>query len=172
MVSTIGGEASRLDGILLLVVQHRSQVIALLLEDGGIPAGVDSRLAIGRRILECTRRAGVPDDQVCVDPLALAIGTRTEGDQSAREPTRALRREYPDVRFSIGLSNISFGLPARTLVNQVFLAQLLAARQDAAIVDPMEQGLINMLYATELILGRGRFCRSYTTAFRAGRIVA
>jgi 5-methyltetrahydrofolate--homocysteine methyltransferase len=88
----------------------------------------------------------------------------------AIEAMRALRSEYPDVKFSIGLSNISFGLPARRLINQAFLAQLLTAGLDAAIINPMEQSLINMLYATELILGRDRFCRGYTTAYRAGKI--
>jgi 5-methyltetrahydrofolate--homocysteine methyltransferase len=83
---------------------------------------------------------------------------------------RQLRSEAPGVKFSIGLSNISFGLPARTLVNQAFLAQMLAAGLDAAIINPLEQGVMNMLYATELILGRDRFCKSYLSAFRAGRL--
>jgi 5-methyltetrahydrofolate--homocysteine methyltransferase len=170
MVNSISGEASRLEGILPLVAQKGSPVIALLLDDGGIPANVESRLAIGRRILERTRQAGVPDDKVYVDPLALAISTKTEGALIALETMRALRSVHPQVKFSIGLSNISFGLPGRSLINQAFLAQLLAAGLDAAIINPMEQGLINMLYATQLILGRDRFCRGYTTAFRAGKL--
>jgi 5-methyltetrahydrofolate corrinoid/iron sulfur protein methyltransferase len=170
MVNSISGEATRLDGILPLVAQMGSPVIALLLDDGGIPANVESRLAIGRRILERTREAGVRDEAVYVDPLALAISTKTEGALMAIETMRALRSEYPRVKFSIGLSNISFGLPARSLINQAFLAQLLAAGLDAAIINPMEHGLINMLYATQLILGRDRYCRTYTSAFRAGKI--
>jgi 5-methyltetrahydrofolate corrinoid/iron sulfur protein methyltransferase len=170
MVNSISSEASRLDGILPLVAHRGSPVIALLLDDGGIPANVESRLAIGRRILERTRQAGVPDDHVYVDPLALAISTKTDGALMAIETMRALRSEYPEVKFSIGLSNISFGLPGRGLINQAFLAQLLPAGLDAAIINPMEQGLVNMLYATELILGRDRFCRKYTSAFRAGKV--
>jgi len=170
MVNSISGESSRLEGILPLVAQQGCPVIALLLDDGGIPADVESRLVIGRRILERTRQAGVPDNRVYIDPLAMAISTKTEGAVVAIETMRRLRDEYPEVKFSIGLSNISFGLPARTLVNQAFLAQLLASGLDAAIINPLEQGLINMLYATELILGRDRFCRSYTTAFRKGNI--
>jgi 5-methyltetrahydrofolate corrinoid/iron sulfur protein methyltransferase len=64
MVNSISGEATRLDGILPLVAQMGSPVIALLLDDGGIPANVESRLAIGRRILGRTRQAGVPDEKV------------------------------------------------------------------------------------------------------------
>lgn len=170
MVNSISGEASRLDGILPLVADCGSAVIALLLGDGGIPDDLEGRLKIGRLLLERTRQAGVPDEKVFIDPLAMAISTKTEGALVALETMRVLRAENPDVKFSIGLSNISFGLPARTLINQAFLAQLLAAGLDAAIINPMEQALINMLYATEMILGRDRFCRNYTTAFRKGKI--
>jgi cobalamin-dependent methionine synthase I len=160
----------QLDGTLPLVAQHGCPVIALLLDDAGLPADVDSRMVIGRRLLERTRRAGVPDDRVYVDPLALTLGTVSDGALVALETIRSLRSENPEIRFSIGLSNVSFGLPARTLVNQAFLAQLLAAGLDAAILNPMEQGLMNMLYATELVLGRDRYCRGYIRAYRAGKV--
>jgi cobalamin-dependent methionine synthase I len=170
MVNSISGEASRLDGILPLVAEAGSPVIALLLDDGGIPDDLEGRLKIGHRILERTRQVGVSDENVYIDPLAMAISTKTEGALVALETMHVLRSKNPEVKFSIGLSNISFGLPARTLVNQAFLAQLLAAGLDAAIINPMEQGLINMLYTTEMILGRDRFCRNYTTAFRKGKV--
>ena len=170
MVNSISGEDDRLDGILPLVAQQGSPVIALLLDGAAVPPDVAGRIAIGRKILERTRQAGVPDEKVYIDPLALAISTNTEGAKVALESMRQLRSEAPGVKFSIGLSNISFGLPARTLVNQAFLAQMLAAGLDAAIINPLEQGVMNMLYATELILGRDRFCKSYLSAFRAGRL--
>jgi len=170
MVNSISGEAGRLEGILPLAAERGCPVIALLLDDAGIPADVDGRLKVGRALLARTRAAGVPDERVYVDPLAMAVSTRTEGAMIALETMRVLRGEYPQVKFSIGLSNISFGLPARSLINQAFLAQALAAGLDAAIIDPLDAGLTNMLYASELILGRDRFCRSYTKAFKAGRI--
>ncbi len=170
MVNSISGEAGRLEGILPLVAQGGCPVIALLLDDQGIPADVEGRLKIARRILEHTRQSGLADEKVYIDPLAMALSTKTEGGVVAVETMRALRQEAPAVRFSIGLSNISFGLPARSLINQAFLAQALAAGLDAAIIDPLDQGLINMLYASELVLGRDRFCRNYTRAFRAGKI--
>jgi 5-methyltetrahydrofolate corrinoid/iron sulfur protein methyltransferase len=170
MVNSISGEAGRMDAMLPLVAQQGSPVIALLLDDGGIPADVPGRVAVGRRILEQARQAGVPDEKVYIDPLALTISTNTEGANIAIQSMRLLRQEFPQVKFSLGLSNISFGLPARSLVNQAFLAQALAAGLDAAIINPLEQGIMNMLYATELILGRDRYCRRYTSAFRAGKI--
>jgi len=170
MVNSISGEASRLDGILPLVAQQGSPVIALLLSDGGIPPDVEGRLKVGRTILERARQAGVPDEKVYIDPLAMAIATQSDSAVIALETMQALRNEFPQAKFSIGLSNISFGLPLRSLINQAYLAQLLAAGLDAAIINPLEQGLMNMLYATEVILGRDRYCKKYTTAFRAGKI--
>ncbi len=170
IVNSISGEAGRLEGILPLVAEHGCPVIALLLDDSGIPVDVERRLTIGRRIVERSRQAGVPDENVYVDPLAMALSTKTDGCLMALETMRALRAEHPAVRFSIGLSNVSFGLPARSLINQAFLAQALAAGVDAAIIDPLDQGLYNMRLATELVLGHDRFCRTYTRAYRAGRI--
>jgi 5-methyltetrahydrofolate--homocysteine methyltransferase len=145
-------------------------VIALLLDDQGIPGDIARRLEIGNRLLDCTRQAGVPDERIYIDPLAMALSTKTEGVLIALETMRSIHRSNPEVHFCCGLSNVSFGLPGRSLINQAFLAQALAAGLDAAIIDPLDQGLTNMLYATELVLARDRFCRNYTKAFRAGKI--
>lgn len=170
MVNSISGEAARLDGILPLVAEHGCPVIALLLDDAGIPADVAGRLSIGRKIMEHTRRAGVRDEDVYVDPLVMALCTKTDGGTIALKTMRALRAEFPNMRFSMGLSNVSFGLPARGLINQAFLAQALAAGLDAALIDPLDHGISNILLATELVLGRDHFCRDYTSAYRAGKI--
>ncbi|MBA3028235.1 MAG: methyltetrahydrofolate--corrinoid methyltransferase [Desulfobacteraceae bacterium] len=170
MINSISGEQARLDGILPLAKDKGSPVIALLLDDAGIPVDVEKRLTIAMRIIHQTRKAGLPDSHVYVDPLALAVSTRQDGALIALETIRALKRECPEIKFCMGLSNVSFGLPARTLVNQAFIAQAILAGLDAAIMNPMEQGLVNMIYATELVLGRDRFCRHYTQAFRSGMI--
>jgi cobalamin-dependent methionine synthase I len=170
MVNSISGETSRLSGVLPLVAERGCPVIALLLDDQGIPADVSHRLAIGQRILEAAHTAGVPDERLYIDPLAMALSTQTDGALIALESMRCIHATSPAVHFCCGLSNVSFGLPARSLITQAFLAQALAAGLDAAIVDPLDQGLTNMLFSTELVLGRDRFCRGYTKAFRAGKI--
>jgi len=172
LINSISGEQRRLDGVLPLVPGHAAGVIALLLDDTGIPKDVAGRLAVARRILECTREAGLADEQVYFDPLAIAVSTRQDGALVALDTMRALRAEAPAVKFSIGLSNISFGLPVRAVINRVFLTLALHAGLDAAILDPLDNGLYSELVAAELLLNRDRFCRKYTTAFRANRITA
>jgi 5-methyltetrahydrofolate--homocysteine methyltransferase len=81
---------------------------------------------------------------------------------------RAIREAYPAVHFTAGLSNISFGLPARSYINRAFLTLALEAGLDSAILDPLDRELRATLLATELVLGRDRHCLNYTRAFRAG----
>lgn len=169
-INSISGEDRRLEGTVPLIAGRSSGVIALLLSEGGVPHGVDGRLAVARKILAQTRRAGIPDERVFVDPLVMAVGADKDGGVTALQTMRAVRAECPSVRFCIGLSNISFGLPARSLLNRALLTLALEAGLDAAIIDPLDAGVQAALLAAEVVLGRDRFCRKYTAAFRAGRI--
>jgi 5-methyltetrahydrofolate corrinoid/iron sulfur protein methyltransferase len=140
------------------------------MDDAGIPKDVEGRLAVGRRLLSLTREAGVADGQVFVDPLAMALSTREDGALVALDTMRLLRVEAPEVKFCVGLSNVSFGLPARRVINRAFLAMALQAGLEAALLDPLDDSLYGEMLAADLILGRDRFCRKYTVAFHNGRI--
>lgn len=170
LINSISGEESRLTGILPLIPGRTAGVIAMLLDDAGMPKGVEDRLRVAHNIIERTRAAGIPDEQVYIDPLVMAVATQQNGALVALETMRTLRAQYPSIRFSVGLSNVSFGLPLRSLVNQAFLTLALYEGLDAAIMDPLDRGLMGMLLAAEVVLGRDRFCRRYTGAYRAGRL--
>lgn len=170
MINSISGEPSRLDGILPLVSRHGCSVIALAMDENGIPKGVNERLTVVRRLMDRTRDAGLPDEKVYIDPLVMAISTNTEAGVIALETMRAVRAEFPEAHLCAGLSNISFGLPARHLVNRVFLTLALAAGLDAAILDPFDRELRGEMLAAELVLGRDRHCLNYTRSYREGRI--
>lgn len=172
LINSISGEKRRLEDVLPLVPGNSVGVIALLLDDAGIPKDVEGRLAIAHRLIRETRAAAVPDEQVYVDPLAIAVSTRQDGAVVALETMRILRTEYPAIHYCVGLSNVSFGLPVRKVINRVFLTLAMAAGLDAAILDPLDDALYSELMAVELVLGRDRFCRKYLGAYRAGRITA
>ena len=170
MINSISGERARLDGILPLVSKHGCSVIALAMDEKGIPKGVDERLTVIRRLMDRTRNSGLGDEKVYIDPLVMTISTNMESGVIALETMRAVRTEFPKVHLCAGLSNISFGLPARHLVNRVFLTLALAAGLDAAILDPFDRELRGEMLAAELVLGRDRHCLNYTRSYREGRI--
>ena len=168
MINSISGEPQRLEGVLPLAAKHGCPVIALAMDDKKIPETSEARVDIIHKVIEATRAAGVPDGQVYVDPLAMTIGTNIQSGVIFCDTIRAVRAAYPEVHFTAGLSNISFGLPARSYINRTFLTLALEAGLDCAILDPLDQELRATLLAAELVLGRDRHCLNYTRAYRAG----
>lgn len=168
MINSISGETERLDGILPLVAKHGCQVIALAMDAKKIPETVKGRVAVIEAVMQKTRSAGVPDEHIYVDPLTMTIGTNIQSGIISCDTIRAIHQAYPEVHFTIGLSNISFGLPARSYINRAFLILAMAAGLDCAILDPLDQELQATLLAAELVLGRDRHCLNYTRAYRAG----
>lgn len=170
LVNSINGERVRLEGILPQAAEAGSPVVALALDDTGIPATAEARMDVIRRLMEATREAGIPDERVYVDPLVMTISTNVESAAIALATMRAVKAEYPAAHLTSGLSNVSFGLPVRVLVNRTFLTLAMEAGLDSAILDPLDRELRASLLATELVLGRDRHCLSYTRAFRAGQL--
>lgn len=168
MINSISGEQSRLDGILPLVARHNCPVIVLALDDAGIPKNSHDRLAVVGRIIDITRANGIPDDHLYIDPLAMTLSTDTDGARISLEAMGIIRSSYPEVHFTIGLSNISFGLPARKFVNRTFLSLAMAAGLDSAILDPLNADMIQTILATRLVLGEDRFAQKYSQAYRKG----
>lgn len=168
LVNSISGERSRLEGVLPLAAAAGGPVVALALDDSGIPAGVDDRIAVIRHLVASTRGAGIPDGRVYLDPLVMTISTNTESALIALEVMRQVRREFPEAHMTSGLSNVSFGLPVRSLVNRTYLTLAVSAGLDCAILDPLDRDLRAALLATQLVLGQDRRCLGYTRAYRAG----
>jgi len=168
LINSISGEPDRLGNILPIAIEHGCEVIALAMDDRGIPATAEARLAVIRRLFDATRRAGMRDGSVYIDPLVMTVATNIEAARTTLEVIRAVRSEFPDAHVSLGLSNVSFGLPARALINRTFLTLALAAGVDTAMVDPTNRDLTAARIATELLLGQDRHCLRYTRAFRAG----
>ena len=81
-----------------------------------------------------------------------------------------VKTQFPEVHFCMGLSNISFGLPVRPLVNRVFLTIAMNYGLDSAILDPLDKDLMSAIFATEMVLNQDDFCVNYTKAFRQGQL--
>ena len=160
LINSISGEPERLEKILPIVAEHGCEVIALAMDDKKIPETFDKRMEVIDKVLVATRAAGVADDKVYVDPLAMTIATMNQSAMIACDTIRAVH--------TMGLSNISFGLPARKQVNRGLLILAMGAGLDSAILDPLDKELQAAIVTTELLLGKDKHCLNYLKASRKG----
>lgn len=170
MLNSLSGERFRIDGVLPLACEFQTELIVLALDDKGIPKTSEGRLDIVRRLLEMTRGGGLPDEKLYIDPLVMAISTGTANGNVTLETCRKILEEFPKVHLTCGLSNISFGMPLRSILNQAFTVLLIQAGMDSAIVNPEERELRGIMLAAETLLGKDRHCLDFNRAFRAGKI--
>lgn len=168
MINSVTGEPGQRDAMLRVIGDSGASVVLLAIGAAGMPQTADDRIEVLSGLVGDARSAGIADTRLYLDPLLMTIATGTSSALMALDTIRRLRAAYPDVHITCGLSNISFGLPGRSLVNRTFLALALEAGLDTAIVDPLDRHLRAALYATDLILGRDRHCLAYTRAFRSG----
>jgi 5-methyltetrahydrofolate--homocysteine methyltransferase len=164
LVNSVNGEEARLEAVLPLVAEHRTAVIGLLMDDDGIPATPEQRLAVARKIRERAGALGIPSGDIIFDPMLLAVGAEPQAGQVALETIRLLRTEM-DANITAGASNVSFGMPDRCLLNQTFLAMAIAEGLNCLIGHPVH--LRDTILAADALLGRDEYCMRYIKACRA-----
>ena len=150
--------------------EHRPKVIALCTSESGVPKGVDERVETASRLIDRLTTEGFALQDIYVDPCVLPVATGPYG-KDLLSTVDKVTRDYPGVHISAGVSNVSFGLPLRKLLNESFLLLLMARGLDTAIVDPCDQQLMMNILAAEALLGRDEHCRNYLHAYREGKFV-
>lgn len=170
MINSISLEPQKLEGILPIVAGNSCDVVALAMDENGIPEDTAGRIDAVNKLIGITRENGIRDSSVFIDPLVMAASTNTENGIIVLEAIRLIKEGYPDVHVSVGLSNISFGLPMRSLVNQTFLTLAIQAGLDTAILNPMDKNLKGAMLSAELVLGKDRHCQRYSRAYKRGLI--
>ncbi len=160
LVNSVNGETHKLDQILPLVKAHNAAVIGLTMDDNGIPKQAEKRFEIARLIVDRARQAGIPKEDVIIDPLAMAVSA---DDQAGLETIKALRliRDELGVNQTLGLSNISFGLPERSSINSVFLSMAVLNGLTCPIADPTIWEMRRAILLVDLLLGKDDFCMNY-----------
>jgi len=170
MINSITAETERFEGIAPLLSEYEASVIALCMDDSGMPETADDRFKIADTLIENLTKLGIKLDDIYIDPMVRPVGTGSHYGIIALDTIRSVKRKFPEVHIMCGLSNISFGLPARKLVNQVFLVSCMNAGMDGAILDPLDKKLMSFLYASEAVLGLDDFCVNYLEKFREGEL--
>ncbi len=168
MVNSITAEKERFQAILPLILKYRAKVVALCMDDMGMPGTAEERIAVVRRLVADLTAAGVPEDDIYLDPLVKPISTGDRFGWDVLETVRFIKSEFPGVHAICGLSNISYGLPNRKVLNQSFMIQTMTCGMDAYILDPLDEIMMGFVYASQVLLGRDPYCMQYLTAHRQG----
>jgi len=170
LVNSATAEDARLEPTLSLAADNSAPVVALLMDDEGIPTGVEKRLETLDKIVSAATRLSIPIDHIYVDPLIQPVCTVPDDVKSVLSTVEAVRKAYPEIHIICGLSNVSFGMPNRGLLNATFLALMMRAGLDSAIMDVLETDTMRTMVTMEALLGKDEFCLGYIAASRAGKL--
>jgi 5-methyltetrahydrofolate--homocysteine methyltransferase len=166
LVNSIGGEEKILKENLPIVVDFKVPVIALCMGQEGIPNSAEERLKIAHLVLEAAVRAGVQEEDVILDPLVMTVGAGDQAACLALETTRRLREEFPMNNITGGTSNISFGMPARSVLNAHFLSTAFTLGMNLPITDPTDPQLRFALHCGNIFLGRDPKVKGFMRYYR------
>ena len=175
LVNSVSGEGNKIDLIFPMLAKPEYkdwEVMALLSDDTGIPKSAADRLRVFDKIMAKAKEYGIAPSRIHIDPLVEMLCTSEDGIAMVEEVMGKIREQYPSIHISGAVSNISFNLPARKLVNMAFVCLAIKAGMDSAVFDPLDKQLLGVIYATEALLGQDDFCMEYIGAFRDERIAA
>ncbi len=168
MINSISGENTRYQSVLPLVKQYNAGVVALCNDDRGLPSSKEMASEVGDALINRLTKDGIPLDDIYLDPLVRTLATSPETVVDSLEVMRELSRRFPGLHFVSGLSNVSYGLPERRHLNRAFVVMSIANGLDAVITDPLDSQLIALIYASEALANKDRFCMNYIGAYNKG----
>ena len=160
MINSVNGKPESMAAIFPLAKKYGGVIVALTLDESGIPKAAEGRVEIARKILTEAEKYGIDKKDIIFDPLALTISANKD---AANETLRAIRiiREELGCHTSLGVSNVSFGLPERDVINSAFFALALARGLSAAIMNPHSAEMMKTYYACSALFGFDDACKNY-----------
>ncbi|MFH2009815.1 MAG: dihydropteroate synthase [bacterium] len=170
LLNSITADQARYELLLPLIVKYRCAVVALCLGGGEPSADAQVRIGKGTELVERLLADGIEPQRIYVDPLVMPLGVDPGNGLAATQVIQVLKERFPGLRTVCGLSNVSFGLPLRGLLNRTFLTMLIGAGLDAAVMDTSDRELMSSLHAAVALCGRDEYCSGYIAAFRSNRL--
>ncbi|MBA7633845.1 5-methyltetrahydrofolate:corrinoid/iron-sulfur protein co-methyltransferase [subsurface metagenome] len=163
LINSVTGEEHSLAKVLPVIKKHGAAVVGLVQDDEGIPPTPERRLAVAQKIVERAEKIGIPREDIVIDCLSLAVGAEATSGTTALGTIRLIKQEL-GVNMTLAVSNISFGLPDRELLNNAFVAACIAAGVTCVIVDVKK--VRPAVLAADLILAHDKYARRYVENFR------
>ncbi|HBN56293.1 MAG TPA: methyltetrahydrofolate--corrinoid methyltransferase [Lachnospiraceae bacterium] len=168
LINSVSGEGDKVDKIFPLIADTKWEVICLLSDDTGIPKSAADRLKVFDYIMSKAKEYNIKPGRLHIDPLVEMLCTSEDGIAMNVEVISTIRKQYSDIHIIAAVSNISFNLPVRKMVNLGFTVLAMNAGLDSAILDPTNRDMMGVIYATEALLGMDDYCMEYISAYRDG----
>ncbi len=166
LINSIKNDDALQKTMLPILAQEKMPFIALAMDKEGIPESADKRVEVCMNIYEAANKEGIADENIFFDSLVMPLSSNCIHGRIALDAMQMIKKQVPEGKTSLGVSNISFGLPKRVLVNEAFIIAALSRGLDAAICDPTKESIRRAILLGELIAGKDKFCRRYTRSLR------
>jgi cobalamin-dependent methionine synthase I len=166
MINSVKAEERNMEDIIPLAAAHQAMLVALPMDESGIPATADARLEVCKKIVRVCEKHGFPADRLFFDPLVLPVSSDTTQGMITLDSLAAIKRSFPESKTVMGLSNVSYGLPERKKLNAGFLYMAVYAGLDAVIANPQDEDIQMAIRVSEALTGKDPRCRRYARAFR------
>jgi len=159
-------EKNRWTALIPLIKEYKPLVIALCLDESGLPDSPEKTLELAQKIREGLEREGIDLDSVYFDPLVRPVGINFKAGVLFIQSLRLIKLKLPDIKTVAGISNVSFGLPRRSLLNRTLLALAVEAGLDAAIFDPCDGEMMATLKAAQALAGQDNYLKNFLKFIR------
>jgi 5-methyltetrahydrofolate corrinoid/iron sulfur protein methyltransferase len=166
LINSTKGSDYYLESVLPLAREFEKPIVGLAMDEQGIPKTVEQRVAACAKIASACDRYGVPRERIHFDPLVLPVSTDVKQGMVTLSTIQAIKEEFPECKTVMAISNISFGLPKRSVFNSAFLHMALFAGLDGAIMNVLDEQLIGAVRTGEAAVGRDKHCRKYSRYWR------
>lgn len=168
MINSISLESERFNTLLPLISGTDFKVIALCMSDDGMPETTEDRLKIADKLINELTKNNISIENIFVDPLVQPMSVNNAYGLEFLDSIEQIMKRYPGIHTACGLSNISYGLPERKLLNQTFVSMAICKGMDGAIVNPLDRKMMANIVAAETLAGRDDFCMNYLQKYRSG----
>ncbi len=171
MINSISLEEDRFRDLLPVITSYPCHVVALCMSQTSMPTSVEERVEVGSELIKRLTDAGIPLEKIYVDPLVQPISVDVNMGLAALGAIKQIKHDFPAVNTICGLSNVSFGLPERRIINRYFLTLCISYGLTAVILDPTDKQLMTALLTTEMLVGRDEYCQNYIDAYQNNRLI-
>jgi 5-methyltetrahydrofolate--homocysteine methyltransferase len=170
LINSVSMEGDKIEQVFPIIADTEWECITLLCDNTGIPKSAEKRLEVFDAIMQKAESYKIDPAQLHVDPVVEMLCASEDGIGKILITIKTVKERRPDIHVTGGASNISFNLPLRKFINRGFIILCMGAGMDSAIVDPLNEDMLGLIYAAEALLGKDEMCMDYIGAYREGRL--